>query len=51
MKKKGENGKKKAEGRSDPYEEPMTDAGHVRKLLDLVNDGIGFMDNKVTPSG
>lgn len=33
--------------RSDPYEESMTDAGHVRKLQNLINDGVDFMDDEV----
>lgn len=28
----------------------MIDAGHVRKLQDLVDDGVGFMDDKVIRS-
>lgn len=37
------NGKRKV----DPHEESITDAGHVRKLQDLVDDGVGFVNDKV----
>lgn len=39
--------KKRGNKRSDPYEESITDAGHVRKLQNLINDGVDFVDDKV----
>lgn len=37
----------KERSRSDPQEKSMTNAGHVRKLQDLVDDDISFVNDKV----